>query len=295
MFERPIALCLLLASVLIVAPAVLAVVRGSEKLLAAVISAGLRLIAFILLVLMLAGLRVPVRTVARRMAVVIAVDQSRSIAPDQAMWMQHRASELRHHLGYDDEIAVVGFGRDASLLTALQDPRLPITTSLTKVDPNGTDLAGALTTALGIFPESAEKRLVLLTDGNQTQGEVLDELPAMSQAGVRIFTASPPPSAIPRVAITSFQAPSTVRAETSFAVHLDIENEARAPVNGQIRLSNDGTPVGAQQVSLAPGLNRLMLPYRASRPGAYLLRVDLGVSPPSVVVNPIAETALSVI
>ena len=55
------------------------------------------------------------------------------------------------------------------------------------VDPNATDLAGALTTALGIFPENEEKRLVLLTDGNETEGQVLDEVPAMAQAGIRVF------------------------------------------------------------------------------------------------------------
>jgi Ca-activated chloride channel family protein len=294
MFERPIALCLLLASVPIVVPAVLAVTRGAGKQLATIVSVSLRLITFVLLVLMLAGLRVPVRTFAHQMAVVIAVDQSRSIAPDQAIWMQHRIADIRHHLSRRDRVAVLGFGRDAGLIAPLQDARLPITYTA-KADPNGTDLAGALTTALGIFPDRVEKRLVLLSDGNETQGDVLTELPAMSQAGVRIFTTSPPPSAIPRISISAFQTPSTVRAGTSFAIHLDIESEAKVPVGGQIRLSNDGAVVGAQRVSLTPGLNRFVLPYRAGRPGAYLLRIELGVPPPSVAVNPIAETAFSVI
>jgi Mg-chelatase subunit ChlD/uncharacterized membrane protein len=293
MFERPIILWLLLASPLVAAPGVLALVRGG-KTFTSLISAALRLVTFVLLVLMLAGLRIQVRTAARRMAMVIAVDESRSIAPDQAAWMRHRIAEIRGRLGSWDRLAVVGFGRDASLLMPLQDPRMPARNPAT-IDPDATDLAGALTTALGVFPENDEKRLVLLTDGNETEGQVLDEVPAMAQAGIRIFTAAPPPSAIARVAITSFQAPAVVRADTSFALHLDVENEARVPVGAQISLSADGAAVGVQQVVLAAGLNRFALPYRVGHSGAHLMRAQVRVPPPLIAANPAAETASSVI
>ncbi len=292
MFERPIVLWLLLASPLVVLPSVLAVARHT-KALAGAISASLRLVTFIVLVLMLAGLRIPVRAAARQMAIVIAADQSLSIAPDQAAWIQHWISEIRSHISTLDRVAVIGFGRDATLLAPLQDSRMPVLNA-TSVDPTATDLAGALTTALGIFPDTEEKRLVLLTDGNETAGQILDELPAMTQAGVRIFTAAPPPSAIARVAITSFQAPEVVRADTSFALHLDVQNEARVPVSAQIRLSSDTTALGIQQVSLAPGLNRFVLPYRVSHSGAYLMKARISVPAPFVAANPSAETALSV-
>jgi len=293
MFERPLVLWLLLLSPLVAAPGMLALTRGG-KAFATVISMVSRLLTFALLILMLAGLRIPVRAAAQRMAVVVAVDQSRSIAPDQAVWMQKRVAEIRRLLSPLDRVGVIGFGRDAGLLAPLQDPRMAAQNTVS-VDPNATDLAGALTTALGIFPDNEEKRLLLLTDGNETEGQVLDEVPAMSLAGIRIFTAAPPPSALARVAIASFEAPAVVRAETSFALHLDVQSEARAPVNAEISLSSDGTSVGIQQLSLAPGLNRFVLPYRVGRSGAYLMRAQIKVPPPLVASNPAAETALSVI
>jgi Ca-activated chloride channel family protein len=293
MFERPIMLWLLLASPLVAAPGLLAVVRGGKPV-TSVISTASRLATFAMLVLMLAGLRIPVRAAARRMAMVIAVDESRSIAPDQAAWMQRRVAEIRRHLSARDRVAVLGFGRNASLMMPLQDPRMPLH-KLANVDPDATDLAGALTTALGIFPENEEKRLIILTDGNETEGQVLDEVPAMTQAGIRVFTTAPPPSAIARVAITSFEAPAVVRAETSFALHLDIDSEAQAPVGAQISLSTDGSAVGVQQVSLTPGLNRFVLPYRVGHSGAYMMRAQIKVPSALVAANPAAETALSVI
>ncbi|HJU09867.1 MAG TPA: VWA domain-containing protein, partial [Candidatus Binataceae bacterium] len=138
-------------------------------------------------------------------------------------------------------------------------------------------------------------RLLLLSDGNETEGQVLDEVPALAQAGVRIFTAAPPPSSIARVAITSFEAPAVVRADTSFALHLNVGNEARVPVKAQISLSSDGTALGLHEVTLAPGLNGFVLPYRVGRSGAYLLQAQIKVPHPIVAVNPTAEAALSVI
>jgi uncharacterized membrane protein len=86
-----------------------------------------------------------------------------------------------------------------------------------------------------------------------------------------------------------------VRAETSFALHLDVESEARTPVQARISLWSDAASLGAQQVSLAPGLNRFVLPYRAGRTGAYLMQARISVSPPLLAANPSAETAVSVI
>ncbi|HKV56383.1 MAG TPA: VWA domain-containing protein [Candidatus Binataceae bacterium] len=293
MFDRPILLWLLLAAPLVVAPGLLAA-RGGGKPIGGLISGSLRLATFVALVLMLAGLRVPFRAAANQMATVIAVDESRSIAPDQAQSMRAQIDEIRRASGIRDRVAVVGFGRDARLLTPLQDPRLPIP-SFEGVDPDGTDIAGALTTAEGIFPSAAEKRLVLLTDGNETQGNVLDELPALAQDGVRIFTVMPPPSAVARVAITAFDAPGVVRAQTSFALRLDIQSEASRPVEANIDLSGDGAALGTRQVSLAPGLNRFSLPYRVDRSGAYLMQARIEVPAPLVAVNPTAEAAVSVI
>ena len=74
-------------------------------------------------------------------------------------------------------------------------------------DPGATDLAASMTAAAGLFPVGAEKRLLILSDGDETAGAAADELPAMAEDGVRIYTAAPPPSASRRVALTGFSAP----------------------------------------------------------------------------------------
>ena len=54
-------------------------------------------------------------------------------------------------------------------------------------DPGGTDIAGGLTSALSLLPPEDEKRIVLLSDGNETAGSAVAELPPMVEQGVRLY------------------------------------------------------------------------------------------------------------
>ena len=292
MFERPLLLWLLAALPLVALPGVLAMRAGRP--LAGALSALLRSALFAVLIMMLAGAQLPFRAAAHRLALVVAIDNSQSIAPDQRQWMARRIDALRRALDPRDRLGVVAFGRDAQLVSPLADPRLLTLGAALAVDSSASDLAGALTVAAGILPSNDEKRLLLLSDGVETENSARDELPALADAGVRVFTAAPPPSAVARVALTTFDAPSSVHAETSFALHLDIASEANHPVGARINLFGEGRALGGQQVQLGPGLNRFELPYRIDRPGAYVLKATLEVAPDLAIVNGTANAAVSV-
>ena len=125
---------------------------------------------------------------------------------------------------------MIEFGRGTRLLAPLGDPRLVrVAPSRRGADPGGTDIAGGLTTALSLMPPRDEKRIVLLSDGNETDGSATAELPALVEQGVRLYAAAPPPSSAGRFAIVDFQAPSPVRTHASFALRLDILSEAPGP------------------------------------------------------------------
>jgi Mg-chelatase subunit ChlD len=291
MFERPLLLWLLAAAPLVALPGVLAMRTGRPW--AGALSAVLRVGVFAALVLMLAGMQLPYRAAAHRMTLVAAIDQSQSIAPDQRQWMRREVTAIGHAMDPRDRLAVIGFGRDAQLLAPLGDPRV-VRLSAPKIETGATDIASALTTAAGLFPPADEKRLVLLSDGVETENRAAGELPALTEAGVHIYTAAPPPSAIPRVALTGFEAPATVHAETRFALHLDIASEASKPVDAHIRLYGDGHALGGHEVVLKPGMNRFELPYQIDRPGAFILRAAIEVAPKVALVNGSAEAAVSV-
>src|SRR6266851_9240227 len=294
MFERPELLYLLLAMPLAVAPGLMAVRAGRRT--AGAGAAALRLSLFVILVALLAGLRLPLKTPAQRMAVVVAMDASHSIAPDQFQWMRRQMEALRAAMDPRDRMAVLEFGRSTRLLAPLGDPRLVhVDPSRSGADPGGTDVAGGLTTALSLLPPQDEKRIVLLSDGNETDGNAASELAALVEQGVRLYAAAPPPSSAGRVAIVDFQAPTPVRAHASFALRLDVLSEAGRPAVARVRLTSNGQELGHRSVVLQPGLNRFALPYQIDRYGAYLLNAQIEVNSPLVTVNAGAETAVSVI
>src|SRR5882757_2301147 len=259
MFDRPQLLWLLVLVPIAAAPGILAM-RGGLRF-AGVTTAVLRALCVIGLVAMLAGLRIPGRIAAQGVAVVAVMDDSRSVSPDQQDWMRGRIEQLKTTMAPTDQLGIVGFGRDARLLAPLTDPRL-VGNFGAGVDGGATNIASALTAAEGLFAPEADKRIVLLSDGNETEDSAMTEVPAMLEDGVRIFAAAPPPSATERIAVTNFDSPDAVRADQRFAFRIDVESESRSPVGATLKLYRDDTAVGGESITLKPGLNRFELPYR---------------------------------
>ncbi len=291
MFDRPHLLWLLILVPVAVAPGILAM-RGGMRLAGAA-AAALRALCVVALVAMLAGLRIPGRIAAQNVAVVVAMDESRSVSPDQQEWMRGQVEQLKSAMAPTDQLGIVGFGRDARLLAPLMDPRL-LGHFGDGADGGATNIAGALTAAEGLFAPEADKRIVLLSDGNETEDSAMTEVPAMLEDGVRIFAAAPPPSATGRIAVTNFYSPDTVRANQRFAFRIDVDSESDSPVAATLKLYRDGVAVGEETTALKPGLNRFELPYRLEHPGAYLMSAEVSIAPPQVALNPRVEAAISV-
>ena len=291
MFERPFLLWLLLLAPLVAAPQWLG--WRTTKRAANALGAVLRMACFAVLVVILAGPLIPAKDRARGLAVVAVLDQSRSIAPDQRLWMQAQVDQLRGMMGPQDRLAVVDFGRNAQLAAALDNPRV-IQNAPVKVDEGATDIAGALTAGSVIFPPEAEKKILLLSDGNETQGDALGVMPALVEQGIQVFAAPPPATTRKRIAISSFDAPNPVRAHLNFALQIAIESDADAPVQAHLELQRDQTMVTRLPVRLLPGLNRFELPYHLDQPGAYVLTAELSADNGLEVVNGRADATASV-
>ena len=291
MFDHPAALWLLALAPLIAYPPIVAIIRGAR--LAGAASLVLRLAMLAVLVALLAGLRVMGTMAARSVEVVALLDQSRSIARDQGDWMYRRLHEVAGRMSPQDRLGVIAFGRDAQLAAPLSDPRL-IGNPSAHPDSGATDVAAALTAAQSLFSPENEKRILLLSDGNETRGNALAEVPSMREDGVRIYAAAPPASETRRVALTDFYAPQDVRARQQFSFMVGIESEAPGTIDSQLRLLRDGKAVGGQHVTLHSGMNHFEMPYQVDRAGAYLMSAEIAVTPPLSAINPRAETTLSV-
>jgi Ca-activated chloride channel family protein len=122
----------------------------------------------------------------------------------------------------------------------------------------GTDLQAALQLAYAVFPPGYLKRAVLVTDGVETEGDVLAEANRARGFGVKLFAVPyrrPPPG---EVAVRDVQVPDRVKIGEAFEVIADIyssrDNQARARLyQGEALNGLDGV----RELALRPGQNEV--------------------------------------
>ena len=127
-----------------------------------------------------------------RLTVIYVLDQSESIPQDQRDAMLNFVKEdvSRHRDDTKrDRAAVIVFGRDASIEVPPLDDDLPLVGRLESVydlRPDATNLAQALKLAQATFPEDSSRRIVVISDGNENEGDSRAIAEVMAEEGVGV-------------------------------------------------------------------------------------------------------------
>ncbi len=121
-------------------------------------------------------------------------------------------------------------------------------------DPDGTEIAGALRLATALFPPGYARRIVLLSDGNETSGLARTTAEVARTESIAIDTVLLPTAVgANEVLLEQVELPSTVKVGEPFPVRMTI----RAQDDAEARrvLDREGTPVKTLNGSLSPGVN----------------------------------------
>ncbi|MBI2923547.1 MAG: FixH family protein [Planctomycetes bacterium] len=148
-------------------------------------SALARAFAVAALVLALAGLR-HVR-VSDELAVVFVLDRSRSVPPEEGRRALDWIRETARTAGPRELVGLVVFGREASVEIS-PGPDLELDKVHSVITPEGTDLARALRLAAAACPDGAQKRIVLVSDGNENAGDAATEALSARGRGAEVWT-----------------------------------------------------------------------------------------------------------
>jgi uncharacterized membrane protein/uncharacterized protein YegL len=121
-------------------------------------------------------------------------------------------------------------------------------------DRPGTDIDAAIRTAVAAMPPSRVARVVLLSDGNATDGG--DPWATVADAGVPIWTVPLPVRSEPEVQLTRVEAPTQVRQGQPFFVEVVVSSNRDA--RGHIDLYRGDIQIGdgAEPVEIKKGENR---------------------------------------
>lgn len=173
-----------------------------------------------------------------------------------------------------DKAGVIVFGKQPNLELPPSDaPRMNFTKFDSLVDPNSTDLGGAIKLALASFPEGSGKRIVLMSDGNENLGNAEEQARLSKLNGVQIDVV--PLAANERkeneVMVQAVEALPQVEESSVLNIRVLIRNMNPKPVVGILRLmqTSEGKSVlvgdPSRLIKLEPGLNAIPYKHRLER------------------------------
>ncbi len=263
-FERPIFFLLL-----VLLPLVWLQMRKSPGASRACLV--LKSVVFLILVIALADPWAPI--LVQKLAVTVAVDTSASMPRES---LERGQAILR-------DLVAKKSGAELRLITFAENARLePVAAQPEKVTvPQGVDAAGGMATdlesslqlALSTFPQQGARRVVLVSDGNETQGHALTEAIRARERGVEVFTVPTGGTARLPVQLESVASPQQVFSGERFTLSLGVES-SRA-LSARAWMTSQGQEITSTNVDLKAGLNDVDLASHMTDPGVDLIEVHL--------------------
>lgn len=244
---------------------------------------GLRTVVVLLLVLALADVQW-VRT-SGRLTVVYLLDQSLSIPAERRRAMiEYVNAAIAEHRRDDDRAGVIVFGRDAAIEIPPFDDNVQIPPAIESIlDPEYTNLAGAMRLAQASFPEDAAKRIVVVSDGNENLGDAMKQAQAVSGSGIGIDVVPVRYQNTAEISVQRLSIPPDIRRGQPFDMKVVVNNSSlptagrSGEISGRLVLSQlvgDRTQVlSDEKVALPPGKKVFSLRQQIDSPAFYKYQV----------------------
>jgi uncharacterized membrane protein len=206
------------------------------------------------------------------MNVIYLLDRSESIPATQkenAVQYVQRTLEMKESV---DKAGVVVFGGEAALeLPVLERNELPAVQSV--IDESRTDIGAAIRLATAAFPETGQKRIVLLTDGNENLGDALPALRSSLPLDVSLDVYPMGTQRGQDVSVQRIGVPTLLKEGTAFDAK--IFATADQPEDATLRLFINDQLIGEEPVRLEAGKNLFAVPQMLTEPGFYTYDVQL--------------------
>jgi Ca-activated chloride channel family protein len=267
-FDAPLALLLLIPAMVVTIGLYLTARRrvGTGRRRVALVVRTLLLTA---LVFALAGFRLVLPV--DRLATVFIVDMSDSVGNEGRDEALAFLRETLAVMPEGDVAGIVAFGKEA-LVERLPSELAEIDRLASTPVRSASDIGAALRLATALFPDDAQKRIVLLSDGNDTSGGGQAEAALSASRDIRIETMTIGLGGSDEVLVERVTTPSTSNLGESIEVAADIRSTARQPAT--VRLFVDGQPAGdPQHVNLEAGVTRVVFDVTPAQAGYHTFRV----------------------
>ncbi|MCX7924417.1 MAG: glutamine amidotransferase [Fimbriimonadales bacterium] len=235
----------------------------------------LRMLLILLVVLALAGWQ-GVQSL-RSVCTIFVLDQSASVSDAGRQAARAYLQQAIKNAPDDALTGLVVFGAEP-MVEWLPAPRRELGSMYAKPNADGTDIAGALRLASAMFPDGYARRIVLLTDGNETHGDAHAAAQVASVEGIPIDVVPLTTGKAGNDAlIEAIEAPSVAKVGEPYNLRIVVQSQRHA--EGKITLDREGTPLKTLPVKLSPGVNLITTTLRADKAGVQRVRATLDAQP----------------
>ncbi len=220
-----------------------------------------------------------------KVCTVLLVDVSDSVPDEAVADARHSVEQYAQAKGADDQLKLVTFAERPRLIDVWRGGHLvlPNIAELRHRSPAGkslgagTDIRAALALSYGLFPPGFLKRVVLLSDGLETDGDLLAEANRARGFGVTLYAIPyrrPPPG---EVAVRSLSVPDKVDVGQTFEIVADVYASRAAHAKARLFQGEALNGLdGVRELELKPGRNEVKFQsvVRVGGEVTYALRLD---------------------
>jgi Ca-activated chloride channel homolog len=190
-------------------------------------------------------------------SVVYLLDVSQSVSPpaiQSAMqWVQQT-----NDAGRPDHARFIPFGANAAVfekVEQIKQVQVASNAAQGSLDQSGTNIENAIDSAIRSFAPHHLKRLVLLSDGNENSGRMVNTLSRLKSEGIHVYTVPSQVRTNHDVWVENILAPSEVTAEELFPMEAHIFSQAETAA--EVEIKHGDKSLGTKKVQLIRGLNRV--------------------------------------
>lgn len=247
-----------------------------------IISLVLHCVICVLCVLVLADVRIIKEVAVDSNEVIFVVDVSHSGDSAEENRDNFLSAAFKTGEWYDGiQVGVVTFGFDQVYAVPLTDNVEKVYENYSKSklpsERNGTDIAAALTYTSQLFTESASKKIVLVSDGKETDEEAMSVIRALSSRGISVDTAYITPTASSEdkkkteLQVIGVEYPDThIQPEDKFTLGCKVYSEASKTVN--IEMYDNDELVIQETAAVEAGMHTIQFSYAFAKDGFHELR-----------------------
>lgn len=208
------------------------------------------------------------------MNVFFLLDRSDSIPSAQQEAALRYVTEATRLKNLQDKAGVLVFAGEAAVENTASS-MLDLQHINAVVASDRTDIAAAIRLATAALPESGQKRLVLISDGNENQGDALRAVESAKSLGVSLQVL---PQGVERsrdVSVERMTLPAHLKKGQVFEPKIFVE--ATTNQTGTLRIYRNDALLGERSVSLQPGKNLFTFSQQLTEPGFYRYDAHLDV------------------